>query len=302
MDSTLLRQLAKRLRLTDLEDHGELHILTKEEEDQVIQHEIKREMEYAAWKMANMGMSEGDIELKIGEINWEDHIDRDGVLFRANASKQQEIWQKAQRVKEKELEEQRLIELQQLWDAKRMYKLMSWTSANVFDKPLIVNEENKKLITAVCFFLSRDERFEKELGYSFKRGLMIRGATGLGKTHVVRCLEQNELNPILSLSMLDITDEIKATGDFQLVMGGNKILFLDDVGTEEPIVKHYGTNVMWFKQFIETVYFKSKNFSNLIVSSNLNFAGMAERYGFRVSSREREMFNVIDVSGQDMRR
>jgi hypothetical protein len=301
MDNTLLRQLAKRLSLTDLVDENEPYILTKDEEDRVIENEIIRLKEFAAWKMAQMGMLEGDIDFKLSEIDWEEKINRETILWRANSAKNYGIWQKEQRKKEKQDEIDKRTELQKVWDAKRMYKLMAWASANVFGKQLVVNDDNKKLITAICFFLSRDERFETELGYSFKRGLLIRGSTGLGKTHIVRCVEQNELNPIMTLSMLDITDEIRATGEFNLVMGDKKILYLDDAGTEEAIVKYYGTNIMWFKQFIETVYLKSKDFSNLIVSTNLNFAGMGDKYGFRVASREREMFNVIDVGGQDMR-
>lgn len=301
MDSTLLRQLAKRLSLTDLVDEEEVYILTKDEEDSVIWHEIDRLKKFAAWKMANMGMAEGDIEFKISEIDWDERINRETILMRANSAKHHGLWHKEQQKKEKEDAQKKLDELRNVWDAKKMFKLMSWASANVFEKPLIVNEDNKKLITTICFFLSGDPRFETELGYSFKRGLLIRGATGLGKTHIVRCVEQNELNPVLTLSVLDITDEVKHTGEYNLVMGDKKVLYLDDVGTEEATVKYFGTNVMWFKQFIETIYLKSKNFSNLIISTNLNFAGMADKYGFRVASREREMFNVVDVSGQDMR-
>lgn len=301
MDAILLKQLAKRLSLTDLDGEPESYILTKDEEDRVIENERRRLVDYAVWKMANMGMSIGDIELKVAEINWDERIDREAVLWQANSAAHQKRWHEERRVKEKELEISNREELKKVWTAERVYKLMTLSSREVFDKRLIVNDDNKKLITALCFFVSGDDRFEKDLNYSFKRGLLIRGSTGIGKTHIVRCVESNELNPILTISMLDISDEIKATGEYRLVMGDRKIIYLDDVGTEEPVIYHYGTKIMWFKQLIETAYLKSKSFSNIIISTNLNFSAISERYGFRVASRMREMFNVVDVSGQDMR-
>src|SRR5688500_2395772 len=102
MDSILLHQLAKRLSLTDLVDENEPYVLTKEDEDRVIENEIIRLKQYAAWKMTQMGMLEGDIDFKISEINWEERINRETILWRANSAKNYGIWQKEQRKKEKQ--------------------------------------------------------------------------------------------------------------------------------------------------------------------------------------------------------
>lgn len=300
MDSIMLHQLAKRLSLTNADEEPEEYILTKDEEDRIIWYAKNSAMRYAAWKMTNLGMPEGDIELKISLINWDEEIDKDSILRQANSIKHHEIWQKQQRIKEKELSIHKSEELKKIWTARFVYRLMAWTSKNVYGKDLIVNEDNKKLITAVCFFVSRDERFETELKYSFDKGLLIRGISGLGKTHVVKCIEKNELNPILSLSMIDITEEIQEFGGYKIAMGANKILYLDDVGTEEPTVIHFGTKVKFFKNLIEKIYHR-RAYSNSIISTNLNFKDIGERYGFRVESRMREMYNVIDITGKDMR-
>lgn len=300
MDSIMLHQLAKRLSLTNVDEEPEEYILTKEEEERVIWNAKDSAMRYAAWKMTNLGVPEGDIELKISLVNWDEEIDRESILRQANSVKHHGIWQKAQRQKEKELSLHKSEELKKIWTAKFMYRLMAWTSKNVYEKDLIVNEDNRKLITAVCFFVSRDERFETELKYSFEKGLLIRGISGLGKTHVVKCVEKNELNPILSLSMIDITEEIQEFGGYQITMGDNKILYLDDVGTEEPVIIHFGTKIKFFKNLIEKLYHR-RAYSNSIISTNLNFKDIGDRYGFRVESRMREMYNVIDVTGKDMR-
>jgi len=239
--------------------------------------------------------------LKLSQVNWDERIDRDEILKRGNMIKSHDLWQKEQHKKQKEEVARKHKELEEAWTAKRIYQLMSWTSQTIFGKKLVVNEGNKKLIVALCYFIKRDDRFESELEYNPQKGLLIRGATGLGKTYLVECVKDNPLNPILIQSVLDITEGIRKNGDYEINMGNKRLLYFDDVGTEEQVVKHYGTNLMFFKNFIESYYLKNKTFNRLIASTNLNFKQMESLYGFRVVSRMRDMFNVLDVDGKDMR-
>lgn len=298
----LLRQiLEENLPQTDFTAEDEPYILTEEDEKKIIAAVIDAKKKQYMWKMKKIAKTEEEIILAVQKIDWEIDIDRKAVLVRANSLRQHEIWQKAQREKERQAKIDRYKELVELWTAKRMYQLMSWSSSALFEKKLVVNEGNKLLVTALCFFVSRDDRFMTELGYDPQKGLLIRGATGIGKTYLVKCIKDNELNPIKIESMLDITDQMRDKGDYQINMGDCKLLYFDDVGTEEAAVKHYGTNIMFFKNFIETYYLKHKTFNTLMISTNLNFKAMTEVYGFRVVSRIRDMFNVIDVAGKDMR-
>jgi len=293
--------LAKLLNLTDPEP--EPYILTPEEEDAAIDHEITRLQKHKAWSMADKGAREDEINQVMAGIDWESRIDRKAILDRCNTAKQQGIWHKNQREKEKISLEKRAKDLKERCDAKYFFQLMKFTSLNMLGKPLIVNEFTTPLITALCFFLSQDQRFESQLGYDPKKGLLIRGISGLGKTHAVRCVAENELNPILILSMLEVADEIRNNGEYLIKLGEKKVIYLDDVGTEEPVIKHYGTSINFFKEFIEGVYLRNegKTFNKLVISTNNSFAEIEAKYGFRVRSRMKDMFNVIDVKGQDMR-
>lgn len=301
MEKNLLMSLARQLNLTSLEPEKEEFILTPEEVEVIVFNSVEKAKERKRWKLTDMGLNPFDVEDRIERTEWKSEIDFDSILERANSNKHYQIWQKEQREKEKEAEIKAIKDLKESWSAKKMFSHMKWASENIFGKQLIVNEDNKKLISALCFMISRDERFEKELGYSFNKGLMIRGVSGLGKTHLVRCLESNSLNPILCESMIDITSQVKIEGEYSLVWGNKKILYLDDVGTEEPTINHYGTKINWFKDFIERFYLKNNNYHKLIISTNINFSEMENRYGFRVRSRLKDMFNVIDVTGKDMR-
>lgn len=296
-----LTRLAERLQLTNSENEQDQYILTAEEEKIAIQNEIQQKKNYAEWKMKGLKLPQAEIDVRLKETNWEEKINRQEVLQRVNSNKIQDLWHQEQREKEKEMEKKVQQELVEQWTAKNMYRLMQWTSRNTFGKDLIVNEANKPFITALCFFVSRDPRFETELGYSLKKGLLVRGASGLGKTHLVRCLERNELNPILVLSMIEIADQVKAEGEYQIHRGNTKLLYLDDVGTEEATVNHYGTKINFFKNFIEMYYLRNLPANQLLFSTNNSFSEIEEKYGFRVRSRLKDMFNVIDVAGKDMR-
>lgn len=294
-----LTKLAERLNLTE---HQELepYTLTKDEEQRAIAYAIEQAQKFTAWKLRNL-LEPDAIVQQIACTDWSKKIDCAKVLAQANIAKNQEQWQRSQRRKEVEQEGNRLKELAAYWTYGRVYKLMKYNSVAKFGKELDETPANLLAIKALCFFIARDDRFADELKFDRLKGLLIRGPAGTGKTHLVRCAEDNGLNPILSLSMLDITEQVKEDGKFEIEKKDNKLIYLDDVGTEEASVKHYGTNNVWFKNFIETVYHKTKCFNHLIISTNLNFGDIGDKYGFRVEGRMREMFNVIDIKGKDYR-
>jgi DNA replication protein DnaC len=296
-----LHKLAKALSLTDHVD-AEPYTLTPEEEEKAISLAVEQAQKFMAWKMRKVLKTEDEIWHKISLIDWNEKVDRGKVLALANLAKNRELWQKAQREAERQRQVDRLKELQSYWAYGRIYRLMKHNSVHAFGKELDETPENLPVIKALCFFIARDDRFATELNYDRLKGLLIRGPSGTGKTHLVRCCEDNGLNPIATLSMIDITDAVKADGSYRINNPGKSIIYLDDVGTEEASVKHFGTMIQWFKNFIETVYLRAKCYNHLIITTNLNFKAIEEHYGYRVASRMREMFNVIDLTGKDRRR
>ena len=281
------------------DEEEEQMILTETEKEQAINNAIETAKKNKAWKLWNKGAKNQTIEAKISAIDWENEIDLDNVIKVANSNKHRLVWHEEQRRKEKIAELKKREELKKMWTARQFYNLMAWASGNVYGKKLIVNDDNLLLIKSLCFSLSEDPRFETELGFSLKKGLLIRGVSGVGKTHLVKCVSQNELKPIEVYSMIDISEIIKEDGEFNV---GPGLIYLDDVGSEEPLVNHYGTRINWFKDFIEKYHVHDNPFNKLLISTNCSFDQLQEKYGFRVRSRMKEMFNVIDVTGKDMRK
>ncbi len=194
------------------------------------------------------------------------------------------------------------------WDYARFFKLMrrrhnelqSETSNNEF----VYSPQNDVLIKAICFRLSNDPRYETELGLSFSKGVIIRGAPGLGKSYLLGLVADNPVNNVQLLSMHEIAREVVNTGEFLGIKYGSfKYIYLDDVGTEENPQVNFGTKHNFFRTYIEETYAKSKiTLGRVILSTNDNFQTLEDKYGFRVRERLAECFDVIDIEGTSLRR
>lgn len=297
--------MADQLNLTAPEDP---YILTPEEEERVLDNEAIRLKHHMAWKMGNLRLPHDEIEHRLSQIDFRGQVNRERLLSNANYSKSYNLRQEKQRIQERLDKVNKQKELAEFWTAGRMFGLMKHTAYQLLNtsgeelkRELIVNDQTTPLIKTICFFFSRDPRFESELGYSFQKGLWVRGVSGLGKTFLVDCVAQNELNPAKVISMIEITDSVKGEGAYEIEEGNHRILYLDDVGTEETPVNYYGTKINWFKDFLELYYAKKRPFASLIISTNINFSEVESKYGFRVRSRVKDMFNVVDVTGKDLR-
>lgn len=299
MEKEKLRQLAEKLSETSHEE--ETYILTSEEEKSVLEYEIDSAKKHKAWRLAQFGLSEYEIISKISQVNWEEEINKSDILKKSNSSKHASLWHKEQREKEKLSEISRIEEMRKVCDAKYFYNLMKWTSKSVYDKHFIRNDDNTSFIVAVCYFFGKDPRFETDLNYSFKKGLLLRGPAGLGKTHLIKCIAENPITPVNIVSTLEINQVVQSDGEYRPYLPIDGCIYLDDMGTEEKYVMHYGTKISWVKNYLEMFYLKTNEFNRLIVSTNNNFQEIEEKYGFRIRSRMKDMFNIIDVSGTDMR-
>lgn len=274
-------------------------ILTDEEQVEAVYYAAKRLQEHKLWTLRRRMATPEELEaVKVEDFI--ELIDAEIVLKKANSNKHYAIWQENQREKEKKDREEKRMLIEQQWTANQMLKFLRWSSKERYEKrELIENEHTLRLIKVICFFLSDDPRFETELGYSFKKGLLLRGICGLGKTYLLKCLSENPRNPIYIKSMIEIAEEVHANGSFELPIA--KKWYIDDVGSETAPVNHYGTKINWFKDFLETYYLNKIEYSGLIISTNLNNVALEEKYGFRVRSRVKDMFNVITATGEDLR-
>lgn len=273
-------------------------ILTEQEQQQAIDWAVKQEQIRYARSMAEKGELPQKTEQKMLEIDWMQRIDAQTIIQSANQRAHWEAEDKQAREKRMAAEREERERLISEWTAGKFYlKIKSHfihRHGRFFMQPW-----NDQFIKAICFFLSADPRFESELGFSFTKGLLIQGTAGLGKTETIRAVADNPLYPIKIISILEVSEQVQQYGKCHL--NTKQLLLVDDVGTEPEVINHYGTKINWFKDFIELYYLENKTFNGLMLTTNLGGEELESRYGYRVRSRIREIFNVIKLESDDLR-
>jgi len=140
-----------------------------------------------------------------------------------------------------------------------------------------------------------------------RRGLMLYGPAGRGKTRLLRIIARQFG---LSVYTADEIDEMATNPD----SGGScrigivedrRTFVLDDLGAES-LRKYYG-NAPEFPQVLVRLYERWQSCGKLVLaSSNLNFApsgykAIVDRYGQRVADRILEMFDFALLGGKNWR-
>jgi hypothetical protein len=287
-------------KLTTIQTINFEDILTEQEKADAVDWEIGKAKQNLIFRLTEKGMPLPSIELRIAQTDWNSTIDRAEVLAAANRRKHFRQLLADDQESRKVNDYAKMVNLIQEWDARKFYETIKShfiTRLGTFKGHLW----QKDYIRAICLFLSHDARFMDEIGHSFEKGILVKGKSGLGKTEVIRAISANPIRPIKIISILDICDEVKENGFCEL--NTKERILIDDVGTEPEVINHFGTKVNWFKDFIEKYYLHANgNFSKLLITTNLNPDEFESRYGLRVRSRMREMFNVITLNGQDLRK
>lgn len=174
----------------------------------------------------------------------------------------------------------------------------------------VIDKSNTRPIKLLCMYFADDVRFEQAIeGYSLKKGLMLIGNTGCGKTQLMELLSRNSKACFTRHDCADISREFSAEGSGGVAVidhyasnnravnpdhsQGHEFLgrFFDDLGSE-GVGKHFGNTVNVMEQIIQERY-KSYQHHLTHFTTNLTPEELRERYGQRVFSRLNEMCNVI---------
>lgn len=189
----------------------------------------------------------------------------------------------------------------------------------------ILDEYNTGIVENLCRYFTHDPRCT----YDFKKGLLMYGPVGCGKTTLMEFFRHNQTNSFACFPVRDISDlyskgkdggsdailRFKAllpSSDINKTFGQHFIgVCFDDLGTEVD-KKHYGNESNVMAEILLTRYDRFKNpdhkdkskWGKTHITTNLNTTQLEERYGKRVRSRLREMFNVVlfDEKAPDRRK
>ncbi len=201
-------------------------------------------------------------------------------------------------------------------------------------RKLFLDDDIKKMYRLFTMYFTNNREFEKfnfeaknkTIPFDLRKGLLILGNTGRSKTFLFKIFSEftKEYSPgkqFRTINSIEIQSVFSAVGlealkkymyyrydnyseELRRIHTKDEIqnLYIDELGFEEPNIKHYGTNI----RPLENVLFdRHKIFVKYGIkthaSSNLQVHEFKQHYSQRIYSRIFEMFNIITTEGQDLR-
>lgn len=173
-----------------------------------------------------------------------------------------------------------------------------------------LDEHNEKIVQGLSLYFTRDARFEDwfDEPMSLQKGILLMGNIGCGKTYLMQAFQFNPIAAFAVKACRTIADEYKQDGipgiqkHARLVTLSNKNPFtgsdqfgwcFDDLGTEE-IANHFGDKRNVMEQVLLSCYDRSELRGKVHATTNLTGDEIEGKYGLRVRSRMRELFNLIE--------
>jgi DNA replication protein DnaC len=193
-------------------------------------------------------------------------------------------------------------------------------SEEFFNTKLILDDFNKAVIKKLILYFEDSKEFE-EKDYSLKKGILLAGGLGVGKTLIMKLFSklcfmnkntksynigncETIVNEFLSegISVVDKYTLNTRLNDYNVRISKPLNFCFDDLGVENSNIKYFGNeeNVMakiLYNRYELYVYNQIKTH----ITTNLNGEMIKEKYGDRIFSRISEMFNVIILDGYDRR-
>jgi DNA replication protein DnaC len=167
-------------------------------------------------------------------------------------------------------------------------------------------EEDKGILFRMLVYFLKDEKNAEKMGLSFRKGLLITGPVGCGKTSLMNLIklalppEQRYIMKSCREVSFEFIQEgytiIRKYSNLSFKNDIPKVYCFDDLGTENSL-KFYGNECNVMAEILLSRYdlFVTRRMLTHI-TTNLNSSEMEEIYGTRVRSRLREQFNLIAFS------
>lgn len=210
-----------------------------------------------------------------------------------------------------------------VWDLSVTENYMHTRAGNLFEGKFVWDKDNSAVFLLLCRYFSNDKDFvsaAQGLGIynpSLEKGILLAGTFGTGKTWLMNLFQKNKKACYALDNAKEISKDFQISGetavDKHTVKLKNPIndasvfyqpfcgLCIDDLGSED-VKNNFGNKSNVIGDLIEMRYAKGNAGVYLHATTNMSAKGLNEFYGGRVVSRIREVFNIIDLKGNDRRK
>lgn len=168
-------------------------------------------------------------------------------------------------------------------------------------------QELKDIYKNALLYFRGDERSK----YDPCKGLFVHGDTGCGKSIFFEVFKeytmQLKTNSFVKSKQLKIVADIAQNGICNLENYIKErepiVLYIDDFGSGNSIINHYGTTYDVMDELIQGRYDEFvKSGAITHISTNIKPSEFKDKFNERITSRLNAMFNVIDFPVKDYRR
>lgn len=177
----------------------------------------------------------------------------------------------------------------------------------LFGPHFTIPKEDLRIIFKLMVYFWRDQDTANKIGIDLRKGILMSGPIGCGKTSIMQMFGKIVSEPMRFpvIATREVTFDFLRNGFDTIYKYSHKSFktvnfnrapisyCFDDLGLES-IANYYGndSNVMAEVLLSRYQYFVSHGMKTHL-TTNLSSSEIEERYGTRVRSRMREMFNII---------
>lgn len=163
-----------------------------------------------------------------------------------------------------------------------------------------IYSEDYEIIYKLLCWLVRDKASCDKIGVSLSKGILLLGPIGCGKTSLMKLLASQSaddrkyiIKPAREISMEFSKQGYDVINKYSRTSRSHVPICFDDLGVEPPM-RYFGDPINVLGEILLSRYELFINKKILTHgTTNLNAQELEQRYGNRVRSRLREMFNLI---------
>jgi len=182
------------------------------------------------------------------------------------------------------------------YDFSKMLIYLNAKGKLLFGKQFHIWEENMDIVYQLCLYMIRDVAACQKFGIDTEKGIILSGPVGCGKTTLMKLVRYlvPHFRSYEIIPARNVTFGFNNIGYSIIEDYGNVGFYcFDDVGVE-PIGRHFGKDCNVIGEILLSRHeLFLRNRTKTHATTNLNAEELEERYGKRVRSRMREMFNLI---------